>query len=475
MASDGDGNVEVAGATGADGGIDDLLSRLGERSASFYRTGRIFRFSSESPSPADRPAERQPTSVRALLDSATLALPDTGGFGFRRYSPTLRVDYVVQPTIGYQRDNFGQGIFGGTSVSLSDLLGNRRVLLGGQVNGRIEEAELLAVYANMASRINWAVGYQQAPTFFYESADITADAGSEYLLLNQRIRRFVVHSAFVEAYRPFSRFERLEARLSAANVSSAELNFQTVYDPLTGFGVRQNLQKTGAGSVNYLQPSAALVFDNAVSRRVGPVAGRRSRFEYALAFGEWDFHQALADYRRYDRLVGSFTLATRGVFFGRFGRDSNQFPMFLGTTELIRGYTSGSYRRRECAADNAAGFDESCAALNQLVGSRLAVLNAEVRFPLIDELLLGMLPRGFPPMEGAVFFDAGMAWQQGSSLKLNRSRQDDLAAVRAPLASWGLSIRGNFLGFLILRGDYAKPLSRASNRAYWTISLGPTF
>jgi len=47
--------------------------------------------------------------------------------------------------------------------------------------------------------------------------------------------------------------------------------------------------------------------------------------------------------------------------------------------------------------------------------------------------------------------------------------------VRQPLRSWGASIRGNLLGFLILRADYAKPLDRPGKSSYWTVSLGPTF
>ncbi len=33
----------------------------------------------------------------------------------------------------------------------------------------------------------------------------------------------------------------------------------------------------------------------------------------------------------------------------------------------------------------------------------------------------------------------------------------------------------NFLGFVVLRFDYTKPLSRPHNNPYWTVSLGPTF
>jgi hypothetical protein len=41
--------------------------------------------------------------------------------------------------------------------------------------------------------------------------------------------------------------------------------------------------------------------------------------------------------------------------------------------------------------------------------------------------------------------------------------------------SWGASVRGNLLGFLILRLDYARPINRPLVKHYWTLSLGPTF
>ena len=90
--------------------------------------------------------------------------------------------------------------------------------------------------------------------------------------------------------------------------------------------------------------------------------------------------------------------------------------------------------------------------------------------------MLGFLPIGFPPIEAALFYDAGLAWSEGSIVKLQRTASDsDIVAVRTPLRSWGTSIRVNMLGLMILRFDYAKPLDRPRNKSYWTISLGPTF
>jgi len=228
---------------------------------------------------------------------------------------------------------------------------------------------------------------------------------------------------------------------------------------------------TGSGpSVSYYGPQLALVHDNSLFGFVGPFAGSRWRLEVSPSFGAWKFTSGLVDWRRYF-FARPFTLALRGLFFGRFGRDGDLFPQFLGNPNLIRGYTAGSLINNECLAATTSG----CPELDQLIGSRFAVANAELRFPLTRSLVLGFLPVGLPPIEGAIFYDAGLAWDSNSKLVWSRSSDESPETVRAPLRSWGGSIRINFLGFVVLRFDYTKPLSRPHNNPYWTVSLGPTF
>ena len=204
---------------------------------------------------------------------------------------------------------------------------------------------------------------------------------------------------------------------------------------------------------------------------MGPFSGSRWRLDLAPSFGAWNFTAGSADWRRYF-FARPFTLALRGLFFGRFGRDGDLFPQFLGSTQLIRGYTAGSIINNECLAATT-----SCPELDQLIGSRLAVASAELRFPLTRSLVLGFLPVGLPPVEGAIFYDAGLAWNSDSKIVGSRSASQDAQAdvYRAPLRSWGGSIRMNLLGFVVLRFDYTKPLSRPHSNPYWTVSLGPTF
>jgi len=462
----------MGGTTTPSAAPPDVLAPM-----SIYRSPSGFRPSAE-PDPPGEQTTPPPVTVRALLDSATLALPDTSEFTFRPYKVRFTADYVVRPTVGYQRDNFGRGVFGGTAIALSDILGNHSVVLAGSINGRISEAQVLGLYVNQSRRLNWAGGFSQDPFYFYGGSDWTRienpnSPGDSLDVYATRIRRFVTRDLFTESSYPFSRFNRIELGLHAVNVAEATLELRTMYDAGTNSYVDQQLIQGRGPSATYIQPTIAHVHDNTLFGYVGPFAGSRSRFSIAPAIGSWSFAAAMVDYRRYV-FFKPFTVAVRGLMFGRFGRDGDRFPVFLGSTELIRGYTSGSFRGHECSL-GPQGSQAGCPELDQLIGSRIAVGNVELRFPLTRSLVLGFLPVGLPPVEGAVFYDIGMAWNGTSVVEWNRSPLADPVLVRTPLRSWGWSIRANMFGLMIMRFDFSKPLDRPEKKAYWTISLGPTF
>jgi hypothetical protein len=415
-------------------------------------------------------------TVRQVLASDTFALPDTAEFAQHRYHVKFTADYVAPPTLGYTRDNFGNGVYGGTTVVMSDLLGDRNLIFSGYINGRITEASILAAYAQQRSRINYIVGLQQQPYFYLAPSAITVDSPSVGVnTYYENIRRIVFRTAFAQASYPFSRFRRIEAGVEATHLDDGIRQFPTVYDPSTGIPLQQDgstlLDLPGA---DYVRPSVALTFDNTIFGYVGPYVGRRSRIEVSKAFGDWKVTQLTADYRRYDRLLGPFVLATRGLFVGRTSTDSRVAPLFLGSTDLLRGHTAGSYYRNECLTVNDPGTYTGCAQLDQLVGNSIGLASAELRFPLLDARL-GFLPVGFPPIEGAFFYESGVAWNSNSVVQLNRKSNADIVRFREPLSTFGFSIRGNVLGFLIVRGDYSVPQHRDGIGGYWTLSIGPTW
>ena len=446
-----------------------------ESTGSLYVEGSHFRESDSAPAVSD--SAPRPVTISALMDSTDIALPDTAEFTIRKYRVHYRPDFIARPTVGYTRDNFGNGIYGGSAIALSDMLGDHNLLFAAYVNGRISEALVNATYVNLAHRINWAVGAGQEPYYFLEASRIKTDSflpsSGDYVLVTN-LRRLVNRSVSGQAYYPLSRFARIELGLTAASVTDHLQQIYQRYDPNTGAATREAVSREiSLGSASYLQPSLAYTFDNSLPGYVGPFYGRRYRISVAQSVGGWSFFEGLADYRRYDKIAGPITLATRALYFGRMGSDARRFRVFLGSTDLLRGNTSGSYYNNECRAPDP-GTYTGCIELDRLVGTQVAIASTEIRFPLSNSRF-GFLPKGFPPMEGALFYDVGMAWNEGDQLKFSRGSGDDPIRVRTPSQTFGASARMNLFNFVILRLDYSIPQERRAINGYWTLSLGPVF
>ena len=118
---------------------------------------------------------------------------------------------------------------------------------------------------------------------------------------------------------------------------------------------------------------------------------------------------------------------------------------------------------------------ESGCSATQLLGSRVALANAELRFPVIRRFELGLLPIALPPVDGVVFYDAGLAWSRGQTVAIRRDKSDTQDLVRYPLTSYGVGIRLNLFNFALLRWDYAIPLDKPGRKGFWAWSLGPSF
>ena len=428
-----------------------------------------FRVADELPA-ADRGAA--PLTVAALLDSAAYALPDTTRFKDYKYKVGFLPEYIGQPQVGYSTDNYGRGVYGGTTLILSDMLGNHRLTFAGGLNGRLSDAQAFAAYTSLQNRFQYITGALQEPYYFYSGDGILETPGSPIIQQQQLITRYIQRQAFAVAQYPLNRFTRFEVGLSYNNVDRATIYILRDIDTRTGYSTPFYLGRTeNASGLNYVQPNAAYVSDNTLFGYTGPIMGRRYRFQVTPTLGSFQWMEYLADYRRYDPILFNFiTIATRFSSRIAAGRDEREVPSYIGRPEMVRGYNREAFTGG-CLQPGATIND--CGAA-RLIGSRVAFANAEVRFPLVRQFYFAILPFPLPPVDGLAFYDAGVAWTGGQSLAWNRPTDPSQGDVRFPLRSYGFGIRVNLFNFALARWDYAVPLD-IPRKGFWTFSLGPSF
>jgi hypothetical protein len=445
---------------------------------SFYRSPSGTRTSAELPAGARR--DSSVVSVAQLLDSATIALPDTTRFKDYDYRGGLQPDYVARPQVGVAQDNFfGRGVFGGTTVVLSDLLGNSRLALSGQVNGRFSDAQVYAGYTQLGRRLQYNLSAFQTPFYFATQSTAEQTGVPGVFAEQQGIARLLIRQVGGTALYPLNRFTRFEFGALFNNVDRSQLQVVRLIDgrgfPLSGFQTDGRFRSIP--SFNYLQPFVAFVSDNTLSGiTASPLIGRRMRFDIAPSLGTFKVVEYNADYRRYDPILFNFlTLATRVQSSIGIGRDELTFQKYIGNPQFIRGYDRQNFGSIGCSNNIFGGSNFGCNQV-QLLGSRVALANAELRFPLIRRLDLGLLPISLPPLEGLVFYDAGVAWSKDQNVNFRRAPDSyDPNTARYLLTSYGAGLRLNLFGFAILRWDYAIPIDQPERKGFWTWSLGPSF
>ena len=405
-------------------------------------------------------------AVATTLASATAALPPaTQTPEEQEYKPGLSLDYAGQPSIGVGADPFGTYATGGVAFLFSDMLGNHTIGTAAQVTSRFDEFGGSLFYLNRARRWNWGVGLDQTPYVYrgYETGIIDVPGDQLYIEREFRILQTDRSLSGIISY-PFNRALRVEANGGFRQLGLKQDVRENIFSLTTGQLIERNEEDLASfPNLNLGQASAALVYDTSIFGVTSPIRGSRSRLEYSQSIGSLKYSGLLFDARTYVMPVRPATLALRGMFYGRFGGDAEdeRLPtLFLGYSGLVRGYDPNSFESGECGVTT----DGSCPAFDRLIGSRIALANAEVRMPLWS-LFGGDNFYGPLPVEVALFGDAGVAWGRGS-------RPSFADGDREIVSSIGAAVRGNLFGFAVVEVDYVKPLNR--DRGWlWQFSLRP--
>jgi Tol biopolymer transport system component len=418
------------------------------------------------------PRERTAQVVTALLQTPQLGIPPTTAFETSDYKAGLSLDYVAQPDVSVGISSFGSFIGGGTGLFWSDMLGNHNLATIFQVNAYdgsfLNNLTALIGYENRRTRWNWGFMGGQVPYLTGGFGQRLETIEGQTVLTEEEVRFWQINREIAAQFSyPFSRAQRIEFSTGFRNLDFVAQTRSRSFSTVTGRLVADRRESLPApDSLNMGTGSAALVYDTSLFGGTSPVMGQRYRLELGGVGGDINYSQVLTDYRRYFMIRQPLTLAGRFLHFGRYfgdGEDPRLQDLFIGYPSLVRGYDYGSFQVNECIPD----ATSSCPVFDQLLGSRMAVANLELRTALLGALGVLRSP-GFPPIEAAVFFDAGTAWTRAQTL-------DIFGGDRHPVTSHGVTMRINLLGFAVAQINYVHPNHRPLRNWIWEFSLTPGF
>jgi Tol biopolymer transport system component len=445
---------------------------------------------STGPALSELPPYAPNSLVMRYLNDPTDGLASGIDFEVIGYKPKFQLDAIGQPSLGASVGGpLGAGVYGGVSAIWGDQLGDRQIFGALQANGTVKDIGGAVQYYNLRDRWNWGAGAMHL-AYPYVGATVQQSPDASQTLVSLYVQRLYLDQLALYTQYPFSMTRRFEASLSGTHQGYTQDILKYRY---AGNVLVEETREAGAKipGIAYAEPSVAFVGDNSFSAFTSPVAGERYRFGYAPVMGDFTFQTATVDYRRY-LFMRPFSLAFRGMHYGRYGHDAEDsriWPLYLGDENFIRGYGYHSFAPEECLGNQ----QSSCPAFDRLFGSRIIVGNAEFRIPVFGTPEFGLINFPIIPLEVSPFFDAGVSYtgSQDPNFRISRTggsptegcvnpdptitttSQFIVCADRIPVFSTGVSFRANVLGYVIFEAYLAHPFQRPAKNWVWGFQLAP--
>ncbi len=430
------------------------------------------------PEEAARAAQLPPlrgtgSAITAYLEQPAAGLLPAGTtFETEPVSSKLHLAYLGPPTIGVGVGSYGSGVAGSVAAYFSDVLGRNNVgfsFEGGGSYGIGTFADQFVgevFYLNQTHRWNWGMDYTHLPYVSAATgAAIDPTTGNTVIQQERDIFRYDDASGILQY--PLSTTRRVEFSAGFQR-QSLRADLETAVIDAGGNIISDQTQPLISPiALNLFRASAAFVGDSSIWGFLSPVQGTRYRYEVDGITGNLHFMTALADYRKYF-FLRPVTFAIRGIHYGRYGSgadDPRIQPIYLGDPSLVHGYELGSIGLNECVQT---ADPNACPVFDRLLGSKIAVANAEIRVPLFGTKEFGLFS-GFIPTELFLFTDAGVAWtgSQHPVLKFATNTTD-----RVPVVSSGAGLR-LLLSYIPLEFYWAKPFQRPGKGLVFGFNIIP--
>jgi hypothetical protein len=343
----------------------------------------------------------------------------------------------------------------------------------------------VVAYVNTRSRVNWGVVAQRmvyAYPYYTAYYDGPPRYPTDVIVEEQIIQRTINYDLSGFGSYPLNSAARVEVSVGMRYLDYSITDYLRAYDLNTGnqiFYQKRNLPTAPGFGYGYIAPG--FYYDTGIFGATSPIIGQNFGVTVSPSYG-WtkdyftnesrpmQFTTFSADYRKYIVPAKPFTLAFRALHYARYGTDAEDprfYPLYIGYWDLVRGYES--YYN--------ATFDG-----NRLFGSKILVANVEFRFPLFRVLGVGKGYFGAWPLEFFTFFDTGLAWatHYGPAYWWGGTSPEDVkpwfaGGNRKPVMSYGMGLRTNLFGMLVLGLNFVYPISNPQRGWHFQFAITPGF
>ncbi len=297
----------------------------------------------------------------------------------------------------------GGNLFGGTAVSFTDVLGDKRVDV--YAASMSQYRTFAGSMINLEHRFQYALqGFWQDEFYYAQLAGVYYDPMYDpYIDRSQATSTRSTRGVTAFGIYPLSRYSRMEVSAGIAYIRESYNDqslgaYSALYQQQT-YG--QSLFRTGW----YAPFAAAFVQETTIFREFGPLAGSTMRGSYEVAppiTKNLSWQAVDGDYRKYIKIMSSGLLAFRAKGYRSWG--STPSYTYFGGNGDMRGYDYLSF-----------------------IGSNAFFGNLELRFPLIEAMAtpIGILGG----IRGVFFANMGGAWFSGSGYKFSSSQAQTVTPI----------------------------------------------
>jgi Tol biopolymer transport system component len=348
-----------------------------------------------------------------------------------RYKPgQARTKFSVDWAQGSFNYNTLSGLGGQAEIVVSDVMGNHQFYWLSDMVINLQNSDYQLTYFYRPRRWDYGISYYQYHNYYLASNN---DIIIEKINGVQGILSY-----------PFNRYQRIDFMGSWSHYNEELYHYEN-YQYYT----------SPDANLNVIIPAVSLVHDNVQWSYYGPREGRRAMAAVEASSrslgSDLNFVNYFTDIRQYWPLTKRSEFALRLMGGLSMGSDAQYFE--LGGPYTLRAYD-----------------------YNELDGTRMALMNLELRVPFVDRIQMAIPPISFYGIRGAMFFDIGAAWSDSRQFQLFQRDPNALLKMKDLNGSLGTGIRMIISPFMMkLDFSWKTDLSSISDKARISFVLGSEY